>query len=221
MTLLAPTRKESVWLACKQKTCCYAAVIPSGEDVWRIARALETPPWTFLVYFQSPQPRRDAFFLDRSGRTFRIALARGKQGAGRAGSKTGGTATGGASPGRPKRPAPCIFLLQLRRGQHRCGLGDLRPAVCRSFPSELVEGVVCVRPDHGCVCREWSLADVDIEQEMEILGERQEDAEVYCQVVANWNARVMTSPEDDVFDFTEFCAYLVSAYDSIHAEPVA
>ena len=199
MTLLTPTRKESLWLACKQKTCCYAAVIPTGEDVWRISRTLDTPPWTFLVYFQSPQPRRDAFVLDHSERTFRIALGKGPK----------------KSP-RSKKPAPCAFLLELRGGQHRCGLGDLRPNVCRSFPSELVEGVLCIRPDHGCTCREWSLADVDQGEELDTLEERQGDAETYCHVVANWNARVQATPEDTTFDFTDFCDYVLRAYDELN-----
>jgi len=199
MTLLAPTKKEAIWLSCAQKTCCYAAVIPTGQDVWRIARALGTPPPSFLVYFQTPQPRRDAFLLDRSGRSFRIALSKGKK----------------ARPTRTNKPAPCIFLVRLRRGQHRCGLGDLRPNVCRTFPSEVVDGVVCIRPDHGCTCREWTLTDVDLSEEMDILDERQAGAEAYCQLVASWNARILSSPDDVDHDFTSFCAYLMAAYDEI------
>ena len=198
MTLLAPTRKEAVWLACKQKTCCYAAVIPTGQDVWRIARTLDTPPWSFLVYFHSPQPRRDAFLLDLSGRAFRIALGKGRK-----------------KSARSKRPAPCVFLLSLRGGRHRCGLGDLRPNVCRTFPFEAVDGVLCVRPDHGCACREWSLADVDLEEEHEAIDERQADVETYCQVVADWNARVLASPVGTAFEFTDYCDYLLQAYDKL------
>jgi hypothetical protein len=197
MTLLAPTRKEGVWLACKQKTCCYSAVIPTGQDVWRISRALDTPPWSFLVYFHSPQPRRDVFYLDRSGRGFRIALAKGTK-----------------SP-RSKRPAPCIFLLKTRGAHHRCGLGDLRPTVCRSFPSELIDGVVCIRPDHGCQCREWTLADVDLSEEMDVLEERQSDVDVYCEIVGRWNARVKAAPEDITLDFTDYCTFVLQAYDQL------
>jgi hypothetical protein len=198
MTLRSPTRKEAIWLACKQKSCCYGTVIPTGQDVWRISRALETPPWSFLLYFQTPQPRRDAFALDRSGRRFRIALAKGPRGRGSA-----------------SRPAPCVFLLKLRGGQHRCGLGDLRPAVCQSFPAEMVEGVVCIRPDNGCVCREWTLADVDLTEEMAVIENRQADVETYCDVVAKWNDRVETAPEDRNFDFTDFCEFLLESYNSI------
>ncbi len=203
MTLEAPTRKEAVWLACAQKMCCYAAVIPNGGDVWRIAHALETPPWSFLVYFQTSEPRPDAFLLDRSGRQFRLALAKGPRGR------------------SSKRPAPCVFLLKTRHGQHRCGLGDLRPAVCHSFPTELVDGVLCVRPDHGCVCREWSLADVDMAEEIKVLEERQADAERYCQVVALWNRRVLDTPQDAEYDFTGFCTFVLDAYDKLAAPEAA
>jgi Fe-S-cluster containining protein len=200
MSLANPTRKEAIWLACKQKSCCYASlVVPTGEDIWRIARALETPPWSFLIYFLSPQPRRDSFILDQSGRQFRLALGKG--------------------PTRRKKSAPpCVFLLKTRGGHHRCGLGDLRPGVCRSFPSELVNGVLCVRPDAGCACREWVLPDVEIAEEMQTLIERQDDLETYCAVVEGWNARVATAPAGTTFDFTDYCTYVLDAYDTEHAK---
>ena len=78
MTELGLTRKEEIWLACKQKSCCYAAfVVPSGRDIWRIAHTLDSPPWAFLVYFPAQAPRRDAFHLDHSGVAYRVALAKG------------------------------------------------------------------------------------------------------------------------------------------------
>jgi hypothetical protein len=108
-------------------------------------------------------------------------------------------------------------LLKTRRGQHRCGLGDLRPAVCHSFPTELVDGVLCVRPDHGCACREWSLADVDMAEEMEVLEDRQADAEVYCEVVAMWNQRVLEAAPQAEHDFSGFCEFVLAAYDDLAA----
>ena len=199
MTHATLTRKEEIWLSCKQKTCCYAAfVIPSGRDVWRISRTLDAPPWTFLVYFQAPGPRRDAFLLQPGGPAFRLALAKGAS-------------------RRTKRPPPCIFLLKTRQGHHRCGLGDGRPSVCKSFPSELVDGVLCVRPDSGCACRVWSLADVDIAEETAAVTLRQAESEEYCAVVARWNARVGAAPPDAQFDFFGFCDFLLETYDALAA----
>jgi Fe-S-cluster containining protein len=196
------TRKEAIWLACKAKSCCYSAiVVPTGRDVWRIARALDTSPWSFLVYFQSPPRARDAFALDQSGQTFRLALSKQRS-------------------RRTKTPPPCIFLLRTRDGAHRCSLGDLRPLVCRTFPSELVDGVVCLRNDGSCSCRLWALADVDIEEERLALEARQADAEAYCQVVAHWNAQVAAAPAGARFDFFDYCRFLLDAYDAMaEAEP--
>lgn len=196
-TVPALTRKESLWLACKQKTCCYTAiVIPSGRDVWRIARALDTPPWSFLVYFETAAPRRDAFALDQSDRRFRLAFAK-------------------QTSKRTKSPPPCIFLLRTRTGHHRCGLGELRPLVCRTFPAESVDGVLCLRRDSGCTCRDWTLADVHIREEMPLVAARQADAEEYVGVVARWNSRVTAASAETPFDFVAYCQYVLESYDEI------
>ena len=204
MTTPALTRKEEIWLACKQKSCCYAAfVLPSGRDVWRISRALMAPPWTFLIYFQSPQPRPDGFILDASGRQFRLALSKQPS-------------------RRTKTPPPCIFLMKTRQGHHRCGLGDLRPQVCKSFPSEMSEGIVRIITDTGCTCHKWSLSDVDIEEERSRVEVRHSEYEEYCGVVQRWNRYAATelaaAPPDSAFDFYDYCEYLLANYDELKVE---
>jgi Fe-S-cluster containining protein len=191
------TKKEAIWLTCKQKRCCYTAVVlPSGRDVWRIARALDMPPWEFLVYFLTPRPRPDAFILDRSGQSFRLALAK-------------------QSGRRGKTPPACIFLMRTRNGYHRCGLGELRPMACRVFPVETRAGVLCVHNEGGCTCRRWSLADVDIDEESALLARQQADYEEYCGVVAEWNRMVAGAPDDAAFTFFDFCNFLMEAYDTM------
>ncbi|MGH2370927.1 MAG: hypothetical protein ACRDI2_22340, partial [Chloroflexota bacterium] len=141
---------------------------------------------------------RDAFALDHSGRQFRLALAK--------------------QPSRRKKtPPPCIFLMRTRHGFHRCSLGDLRPGVCQAFPSELVSGVLCLRPDSGCTCREWALADVDIAEETARVEARQVDGEEYCAVVARWNAHIADAPPEATFDFFDYCTFLLAAYDDLAA----
>jgi Fe-S-cluster containining protein len=190
------TRKETIWLACKAKSCCYTpAVVPTGRDVWRIARALDTPPWSFLRYFPTARPRRDAFALDQSGQQFRLAL--------------------GKAPSRRKTALPCIFLLRTRNGHHRCGLGDLRPLVCRAFPADVVDGVLSLSNAGQCVCRTWALADVDIAEETALVEARQRGAEEYCAIVARWNARVAAAPPDTTFTFADYCDFLLETYDGI------
>ena len=196
------TRKEALWLACRRKSCCHGVVTPTGRDVWRIARALDLPPASFLVFFETTAPRRDAFVLDRTARRFRLALAR--------------------RPGRrPASPAPCAFLLRTRGGHHRCGLGALRPAACRAFPAELAGGVLCLRDDADCSCRRWALADVDVGEETALVEGRQAEGEEYCGVVARWNERAAAAPDGGDFDVADFCAFVLDAYDAIAAGAAA
>jgi Fe-S-cluster containining protein len=175
-------------------------VLVSGRDVWRIARALGTDPWTFLIYFQSQEWRPDTFILDRSGRQFRLALT--KQPASK----------------RRKSPPPCIFLMRTRNGHHRCGLGDLRPQVCKTFPIEDVGGVLCIPGKTGCACRTWSLADVDLREEAPLVEARQEEFMEYADIVQHWNSQIASAPDDAQFDFFAFCNYLLQTYDSIAEE---
>lgn len=199
----AVSRKEAIWLACKAKTCCSTQiVVPTGRDVWRIARTLDAPPWSFLVYFPSPQPRPDAFALDHSDATYRLALAR------RPSTRKNGT------------PA-CTFLLRTRDGHHRCGLGRLRPMVCQTFPSQIVAGVVCLPDDTPCACRAWTLADVDIAEERALVEASQADLEEYRGVVAHWNDRLADAPVEARFTFFDFCLYVVKAYDELAARSAA
>lgn len=195
------SQKEAVWLSCKPKTCCYNRFVTvTGRDVWRISRALGTEPWSFLVYFQSPEPWPDSFIMDHSGRHFRLVLT--KQPASK----------------RRKSPAPCIFLMKTRNGHHRCGLGDLRPQVCKTFPIEEIGSVLCIPGETGCSCRAWSLADVKLEEEALPTEVRQIEFGEYVDVVQYWNAQVAGAPEGVQFDFLAYCKYLLQAYDSIAEE---
>jgi Fe-S-cluster containining protein len=193
--------KDALWLACKRKTCCYASiVVPSGRDVWRIARALDAPPWSFLRVIGSPEGRPDAFRLVAGGPAYRLVLAKQRS-------------------RRAKSMPPCIFLTRTPSGHHRCGLGELRPRSCASFPSELVDGVLCVRNDGGCTCRTWTLADVDLIEETRRVEARQAEAVEYHRVVAIWNARVEAEAPPEGCDFAAYCAYLLDAYDALDCAP--
>ena len=135
--------------------------------------------------------------LDRSGACFRLALGKG------AARRKGGQ-------------RPCIFLLRTRSGHHRCGLGALRPIVCRAALCGLEDGVLSVDGE-ACSCRAWGLADVDLDEEMSLLAARQQDAEEYCQVVARWNEQVMAGGPEECYSVADFCAYLLHSYDQLAA----
>ncbi|HUZ02120.1 MAG TPA: hypothetical protein VMU89_17370 [Thermomicrobiaceae bacterium] len=195
----AISRKEAIWLACRQKTCCSARLVTlTGRDVWRIARSMNVVPWSFLVYFES-EPAPDAFALDHSGRRYRLALNKRPS-------------------RRTKTPWPCLFLLSTRDGHHLCGLGELRPQSCKAFPSEPVDGVLCLAG--GCSCRTWALADVDIEEEAAAVRDREEELADYAEVVVGWNAAVAAAPEGVSLDLADYCRYLLEVYDAVEtADP--
>jgi Fe-S-cluster containining protein len=187
--------REATWLACSAKSCCHAAlVVPTGRDVWRIARALEVPPWSFLRYFPTSQPVDDAFALDAGDRRYRLLL--------------------GKRESRKKQP-PCIFLTRTRHGHHRCGLGELRPAVCRSFPADLVGGVLCMANDLGCTCRTWTMVDVEVDEARAAVLRREAEAAEYRSLVAEWNRRIALGRPGQETDFFAYCDFLIDAYDAL------
>jgi hypothetical protein len=184
-------------MACRQKACCHTTIVPTGRDVWRIARGLGVPPQSFLSYFESTVARRDAFQLDWSERRFCLALVH---------QQAQRTATA----------PPCIFLLRTRQRHHRCALGPLRPLLCQSYPSQVVDGILYLRPDN-CTCRSWNLADLDMARERALVSARQDEAEEYCWVVAQWNARVQNAVDGAQTDFGAYCAFLLQTYDALAA----
>ena len=97
-------------------------------------------------------------------------------------------------------------------------LGALRPGVCKSFPSELVSGVLCVQNNRGCTCRRWALADVEIEEETALVRAQQRDYAEYAQVVASWNALIAGAPPDAEITFFDYCEYLMEAYGEIRSQ---
>jgi hypothetical protein len=183
--------KELLWLTCAEKRCCHATVVyPTGADIYRIATTLAVPPWHFTVASPADVSDDNAFALDKSGARYRAALAK--------------------APGSHPEPRPCTFLIRAADDAARCGLGDLRPGPCKSFPSSLVDGEV--RLAHGvCSCREWSLADVDQRIEKELLLQELRDRRAYADVVASWNAFV-ASDECEQFEYADFCRYMLDAY---------
>jgi len=187
--------KESLWLSCGAKTCCsYYTVYPTGFDIWRISQELQVAPWTFTRAVAA-EAAPDAFALDGSERRFRLALQKVTKGS--------------------RGLAPCVFLLRLNGGTARCGLGEMRPAPCQSFPSLMVDGRVYVRNDGGCSCRTWSLAEIDVQRESDLLASEQKAQETYCRVIANWNQFAVRYPSDSALDYRDFCRFLLDIYTEL------
>ncbi len=195
------SRKEAIWLACAEKSCCVNRLVAvTGRDVWRIARTLNVDPCSFLIYFETP-PGPLTFILSHDEFHYRLALA---------------DQPGGAR----RKTKPCTFLMRTRTGHHRCALGDLRPATCKSFPVQTIEQIVYVPAQSPCNCRRWALADVDLEQEREIVEELRDAEEEYSAVLEGWNEFVLSAPHETRFGLDDFCKVIMTLYEGL-ATPVA
>ncbi len=187
--------KETMWLSCKDKSCCsFYTVFPTGLDIWKIATTLHVPPWSFVTLFPAGDDALDGFMVDQSGKRFRLALAKATV---------------------KDEGAPCIFLMHMADGFARCGLGEIRPNSCHSFPSILINGVIYLQNDGGCTCRKWSLSDVDIVQESVLLSNEMQDREMYYKVVANWNEYILRAVRGEIFSSKDFCRYLMDIYTQL------
>jgi Fe-S-cluster containining protein len=178
-------------LRCREKHCCtFYAVYLTGDEIVRVARTLDTPPWTFTIAVPTADAADDAFALDHSTLRYRAALTKLPDGAER---------------------ERCIFLLRLSDGTARCGLGESRPAPCRSFPSELHEGELRVSAA-GCTCRDWSLDDIDVESDRALLLAESHARAEYAGLVRNWNAHVAAATVSEPFAYQDFCRFLLDQY---------
>ena len=186
--------KSERFLRCREKTCCsYGAVYLTGDDLVRLARTLDAPPWTFTVALATAMPADDAFALDATSTRYRVALAR--------------------LPEQESRER-CIFLLRVGDGSARCGLGDARPMPCHTFSTELDDATVRVSAA-GCTCHEWSLDDVDLEAERALLLAEREAGRNYALLVAGWNAFVTARPLAEPYAYADFCRFILTQYATL------
>jgi hypothetical protein len=207
--------KDSICGGCKPRTCCYYyRVTVSGYDVWRIAAALDIRAAQFLAFVEVPSEAaaadagtpgasepHDTFILDASERRFELVLAK--------------TAD-------PRRYGGCTFLVVTNGGVHRCGLGELRPAVCAVYPSAVREEIVQVVNNENACWRHWSVTELDVDVERERHRERECRRVEYREILAEWNGKVRAhcaraGGERGARSFQDFCNYLENAYVSRHA----
>lgn len=193
------SRKEQLWLTCREKTCCMATrVVVTGSDIWRISQAMELMPWNFTLYCPVDRGVSDGFQLKPGGEYYQVILARRIP--------TGSDEAGNAP------TAPCRFLWRLPDGHAQCGLGGLKPLVCEAYPAVLRTGgssVALAAESPTCTCRQWAATDLEGESDMaRLLALREETAE-YSEIVAHWNHDL--SSEGDR-TYKEFCSYLLDTY---------
>jgi Fe-S-cluster containining protein len=196
--LLALAPRQQICLACRTKPCCaYYTVTVTGRDLWRIVRDMHLQPAEFLRFFESPEAAPGRFLLTPRGPYCTLILAK--------------------RPLPPPLPAPCVFLVRTNDGQARCGLGDLRPRRCQTYPVTLRgDRVSLINDPQGCV-RSWSLEEIEIPEEHRRLGEALGEEAEYQAMVAAWNRRVLEGERDR--SFPEYCAYLLNRYAALEEEP--
>ena len=162
----------------------------TGDDVTRIARALSLEPWFFTELIPAADASADGLSLEAGGALHHLVLKR----AAFAESASGET---------------CSFLIHLADGSARCGLGALRPGVCRVFPARRAQDSIALEPG-GCTC-DWSAVPIERSAEQE-LAAAESARERYVEVVARWNSFVGKSAPATPFSARDFGRFLLDAY---------
>ena len=191
---MTPSAKELLWLSCAAKRCCTLRTVKlTGADIWRIATTLQVPPASFVRAV--PAEDDTGFALDTTTRRWHAALARNS---------------------RKDRATPCIFLMQLG-DTARCSLGELRPLSCQLFPTTETHGLICIQDQSFCACRSWSLGDLDLSYERQLLEQEAAEQQRYAAVIRDWNALVAQAKTGSQFTLSHFGDHLLAAYESFHA----
>ncbi len=187
-TLPFTSSRDKICLVCREKTCCsYYTVTVRGPDLARIARAMQLAPADFLTYHAVAEGE-EGFLLHPDGPPHVLTLAK--------------------RPLPGQTGSPCIFLLRTNADHGLCGLGDLRPGQCHTFPSYLADGFVAVaHAPAGCV-RTWSYGDIDLDEERRKLMRLQTEDAVHDVLVEEWNTRVRADRRERSTE--EFCTFLLN-----------
>lgn len=181
--------RDRLCLACGAKSCCsYYTVTVTGSDLVRIARAMQLAPADFLSACTVPDKGPGTFLLSPGGQQHALTLAK--------------------LPLPDRNASPCIFLLKTNNGHGLCGLGDLRPGQCRTFPSYLADGFVAVVNNPPGCGRTWSYGDLDLDEERGRIAQVKSEEAEYHAIVEEWNCRVREEGRERSFE--EFCTFLIN-----------
>jgi Fe-S-cluster containining protein len=190
-----PGKRAALCAACHVKRCCFHyTVAATGRDVWRILRALQIPARDFLACRAVDEATPAAFELQANGARYLMVLSRHEL---------------------PQPLAsPCVFLVRTNDEKALCGLGELRPGPCQTYPVMLKGDVIALVNDpQGCV-RTWSYRDIDMDERRRIRRVLAEEEE-YRALVQEWNAELRQQGGERSFD--EFLSYLVNRYAATEA----
>ncbi len=177
--------------------CCRSYLVPvCGYDVWRISTRQRLGPEQFLVPCPQEPPRADGFVLDPTDPPYGLALDKR---------------------GRFRPNQPCVFLIELKGGNTRCGIYEHRPVVCQAYPMTAIGGVTVQFDDALCPPGSWPSEVVRRPAWREAITRRVMQFAIYEDVVSCWNARVMIARPNTQFSLYGYYDYLMNAYDSLDA----
>lgn len=182
--------------SCHQDCCHDYTVTVTGYDVWCIANHLRLDPHQFLVCFLADKPDSKGFKLGGCDKKFEIALATRK--------------IDGAVDKKQ-----CVFWLSLLEGYGRCGIYEVRPLVCQTYPAYLSHGLVHLRTDALCPERSWNLSTMDLPYWRQRLLRFHMETDIYSSVIEQWNSFVDASPTNDTCSVDVFYGYLIAVYSRI------
>jgi Fe-S-cluster containining protein len=174
--------------------CCQEHIVPlCGFDMWRIARGLEFEPEQFVKVRPQPETNSHGFILDHSGRTYYMSL--------------------GKRPAGPEAEE-CIFWLRMEH-TGRCGIYELRPQVCRTYPSIMRGLDVERREDVLCPVDAWRDGILQKPSWRHSLFSVTVEFDIYRMAVGRWNRHVLNSPEDVHFTEHDYMQYVLAFYDQL------
>ena len=175
--------------------CCRSYIVPvCGYDVWLISTKQRMGPEQFLVPCPQEPARVDGFLLDREDPPYGLALDK----------------RGQFYPGQP-----CVFLMDLKGGNSRCGIYEHRPVVCQAYPMTAAGTIVAQFTDALCPPGSWSPAAVARPAWRAAIDRRVMQYAIYEDVVARWNARVIDARPGVTFSLHAYYDYLINTYDRL------
>ena len=185
------TTNTSPCATCTRGCCQQYLVTVTGYDAWVIANGMHLAFEQFLVAVPQKEPGARGFYLDRSGRTFDIALDKQMT---------------------ESDDKPCVFWLALPGGIGRCGIYQLRPFVCQTYPAYLPGGEVRRRGDVLCPEDAWRDGVLDRPFWRERLLRMQVEFDIYNLVVSRWNYHVEHTTHPERLSVQGYFTYLMNYY---------
>ncbi len=175
--------------------CCRSYIVPlNGRDVWELCVHQRFDPSDFVTAFPLPKPSPEGFRLNKDGFTFGLALD--KQ-------------------GEFEFNRPCTFLMSLGGGHSCCGVYAHRPTVCRSYPVIRVREHFVQRKDSLCPPNAWSAGQLGHPSWRQNAQRVQMQFDLYYEVIARWNARVVSKPEGTTYVIGAYYDYLLNVYERL------